>query len=807
MSKSPTTAKKAGASLPPPLPTRKKKVKEPEFAVKAQPWKPHKYQTKAAKFLVDRAAAGLFLDPGLGKTSSTLAALSVLKEKGMFRKALILAPLRVARNVWPAEVKKWKEFSHLKVVVLHGPKKDELLKEEADIYVMNFEGLDWLLGATQKRNFLGKMSTTYTHENLKKIDPEILVVDECFPAGTQVRTPACEVAIEKLAVGDVVDTGFGEYPIKRIIRKVADKLVRLYLDNGKEIVCTPNHPILTDGGWVRAENCHGRSTYGPREVCTVREGLSLPSLSPEEVSHWHGVLREVLCIPGALGASPGMERICSEDHAAHHGRSAPVEYRGGVVRDCEGEAAGLLEGGRTTEGEVHRAEGRERENLPGGGTGSEDSLGEFSVEPCSGHGRVTLQRVPNLLQAGLRESAQDAGNRGGRIQPQLRREEVSGPEEGRLATGPRVVRVESFQPTGPSDVWNLEVDGAPYYFADGTLVHNCSKVKNATTGRFKALKTALPKFQRRWILTGTPAPNGMLDLFGQVYTMDLGKSLGQYITRYKMDYFINLDRQGWKWAIKPGAEEEIYKKLRPYVLRMGAKDYLELPEMIENLIYVDLPQKARRVYEDLEDEFFSVLDSGVNVMAPSAGSARMKLLQLANGAMYDGVDGRSWTHFHDEKLDALVDLVDELQGSPLLAGYQFKHDLERLQKVFGKDVPRLGEGVSPAREAEICRDWNAGNLPLLLGHPRSMGHGLNLQGSCRHVAWFGLNDDYELDDQFNKRVLRQGNKFESATIHRFIARNTVEVAVLRNLRRKEKDQGALLDALKEYKKERSNGKN
>jgi SNF2 family DNA or RNA helicase len=488
--------------------SRKRRGSTPEVAVKAQSWKCHDYQRKAAQFLVDRAAAGLFLDPGLGKTSSTLAALVKLKEKGLFRHALILAPLRVARNVWPAEVKKWKEFSHLRVVVLHGPKKDELLKEEADIYVMNYEGLDWLLGATQKRDWTGKTKTVYTHENFNKISPEILICDEV------------------------------------------------------------------------------------------------------------------------------------------------------------------------------------------------------------------------------------------------------------------------------------------------------SKCKSTSTSRFKALRTVLPKFSRRWILTGSPAPNGMLDLFGQVFVLDLGKALGQFITRYKLDYFIPLDRNGWKWQIKKGAEETIYEKLRPYVLRLAAEDYLELPELIENNIVVDLPPKARRVYEELEDEFLSELDDGMKLLAPSAAAVRIRISQIANGACYDDRGEKTWTHFHDEKTDALVDLVDELQGSPLLVAYAFRHDQERILKALGKDTPFLGQGVSPAREAEIIRDWNLGKIPVLLGHPASMGHGLNLQGAGNHVCWYGLTYDFELYDQFNRRVLRQGNTHKHVTVHHIVARDTVDEVILRALRRKEKSQGALLDALKNYKKEK-----
>jgi SNF2 family DNA or RNA helicase len=303
----------------------------------------------------------------------------------------------------------------------------------------------------------------------------------------------------------------------------------------------------------------------------------------------------------------------------------------------------------------------------------------------------------------------------------------------------------------------------------------------------------------------------LLDLFGQAYMMDQGKALGQFITHYKARYFMPADHMGYKWVPQPGSEEKIYAALAPYVLRLDAKDYLELPEMVENDIVVEMPPKAKRFYDSLETEFIAMLDSGQAITAPSSGAALIKLRQCANGAVYNApvvddsgipLNSREWTVLHDEKISALMDLIDELQGSPLLVAYGFKHDLYRLREALGKDVPHIGSGVSGKETNEILKKWNAGELPVLLGHPASMGHGLNMQDAGNHVAWFAPNYDLELYDQFNKRVLRSGNTNSHVYVHRFIAKGTVDELIVAALRRKSKNQGALLDALKEYRQGR-----
>lgn len=468
-----------------------------ELAVSPKPWKPHKYQKKAVTWLLEHALAALFLDPGLGKTSITLAAIKIMMNAGMMERVLIIAPLRVMYNVWVEQVKEWADFNHLRVVVLHGKDKEAALREDADIYLVNPEGLYWLM----------------VNSRWKLIRPDALVVDES------------------------------------------------------------------------------------------------------------------------------------------------------------------------------------------------------------------------------------------------------------------------------------------------------SKFKNSTTKRFRALRAFLPKFRYRWILTGSPAPNGLLDIFGQVYLMDLGRSLGEFITHYRRKYFAPTGHEGFDWKLKDDAksEKEIYKALKPYVLRLKAEDHLDMPALVENVVRVTLPDAARRAYEDMEAEMFHEMDSGEKLMALSAAAASGKCRQIANGGIYRHdqqerlLKSEKWVPLHDAKTEALRELVDELQGSPILVGYEYDHDRQRLVKEFGKNTPWIGGGVSQKRTTEILRAWNAGDIPVLLGHPAAMAHGLNAQAGGHHIAWYGMPWDFELYDQFIRRLWRQGNKATRVFVHYLVAAGTVDEAVLRALRNKQRTQNRLLDALKTYR--------
>jgi SNF2 family DNA or RNA helicase len=477
-------------------------------------WTPHAYQKKAVKFLLEHACAALFLDPGLGKTSITLAALTWLKRRKMFSKALIIAPVRVCYNVWPGEVEHWRDFQHLKVEVLHGPDKDEALEREADIYVINPEGLDWLLKVVKTKTQTGKTSVDVDVRAFKRFGFDVLVVDEL------------------------------------------------------------------------------------------------------------------------------------------------------------------------------------------------------------------------------------------------------------------------------------------------------SKFKHIGTNRFKALKKVLHTFGHRWGLTGSPAANGLLDLFGQAYVLDMGRTFGPYITQFRAKYFTpvkRLDPQTGKptpfeiW--KPVNEEAIYERMAPLALRIGDEE-LDMPQLIENRIRVELPKDVMQLYDEVENDLIAMVNNRL-VVANNAAAASTKCRQIANGGVFyypemeeNGLvkfKKRDFINLHDAKTEALKDLVEELQGSPLLVAYDFEHDVDRLKKAFPSGI-FVGD-LTAKQFKDVETEWNLGNIELLFGHPQSIGHGLNLQGAGHHVCWHSLTWNYELYDQFIRRVYRQGNRSKKVFVHHIIAKGTIDEVIMGCIKSKHKGQQALFEAL------------
>lgn len=491
-----------------------------------QPWNPEPYQIEGVEFLLEHAAAGIFLDPGLRKTSITLAAIKVLKKEKLLNRVLVIAPLRVCYSVWPKEVKKWKDFEHLRVEILHGKDKEEALHRDADIYVINPEGLEWLFGVTKEK-------VTVKHKD----------------GSTSERTML-------------------KHDMKRV----------------KEL--------------------------------------------------------------------------------------------------------------------------------------------DF----------------------------------------------------------------------------------------DTLVIDEISKFKHASSGRFQILKPILPKFARRWGLTGSPAPNGLMDLFGIMYVIDLGRALGQYITHYRAAYFTPMGYGGFTWVLQRDADKAIYERIAPSVFRLADEDYLKLPKLIENVIKLELPPKVRKMYDELEEEFFLQLDEGI-ITAANAGAASTKLCQIANGGLFlqQEVDEqgrkaskREWVDLHTAKVEAVEDLLEELGGSPAIITYDFEHDLARLLKALGKESAVIGGGVSAKKSDLIVDAWNRGELPWLLGHPAAMGHGLNMQdGNAQHIIWHSMTWDYELYDQLIRRILRSGNKADCIFVHILIMRDTVDEAKLLSMRRKKNTQGGVLNAMKEYSDQRS----
>lgn len=346
------------------------------------------------------------------------------------------------------------------------------------------------------------------------------------------------------------------------------------------------------------------------------------------------------------------------------------------------------------------------------------------------------------------------------------------------------------------ELYFVNPEGLKWLFAqpnlpewDTLIVDESTKFKDTTIQRFRALKGILPRFRRRWILTGTPVPNGLLDLFGQMYILDRGRSLGQYITHYKNEFFMQLGWNKWQWVPVPGAYDKIIERIKPLILQLSAEDYLQMPALIEIRTEVELPVEAIRQYREVEEHFFSLLEEG-EIVAANAAAAGTKCRQIANGAVYTDAE-HNWTQMHDVKLDALEDLLEELNGHPVLVLYEFRHDRERLVARFPHATDLRSSDVSATVDS-----FNRGDIPLLIGHPASMGHGLNLQGACHHVIWFGITWNLEHYDQAIARVYRQGQESDKVFVYHILAKDTLDEKVMRVLESKDRNQQTLLTALK-----------
>lgn len=322
---------------------------------------------------------------------------------------------------------------------------------------------------------------------------------------------------------------------------------------------------------------------------------------------------------------------------------------------------------------------------------------------------------------------------------------------------------------------------------DMVVIDELSSFKSNQAQRFKAMKKVRPLVSRIVGLTGTPAPNSLLDLWPEMYLMDMGQRLGRFIGGFR-DRFFTPDKRNREiiYSYKPreGAEEAIYGLISDICISMKAVDYLDMPELIMNRVEVSMDSRERKIYDDFQRDMVVSLQ-GEELDAVNAAALSGKLTQMANGAVYG--ENRKVLHIHDRKLDALEDLMEAANGKPLLVAYWYEHDLQRIKARF-----KNARCIDTTQDID---DWNAGKIPLALIHPASAGHGLNLQeGGCT-IVWFGLTWSLELYQQLNARLWRQGQK-HTVVIHHIVTKGTHDEDVLRALDNKDTRQSALIDAVR-----------
>ena len=335
-------------------------------------------------------------------------------------------------------------------------------------------------------------------------------------------------------------------------------------------------------------------------------------------------------------------------------------------------------------------------------------------------------------------------------------------------------------------VWLVELYGPDKWPFDCVIVDESSSFKNPSSKRFRALKKILPRTNYMVLLTGTPSPNGLMDLWSQMYLVDFGQRLGRTVTGYRQRFF-DQDFMGYRYTPREGADDKIHDLIADKAISMNAEDYLELPDRIDIDVPLELPPSAMKTYKELEKTMLAEFETGEEIEVMAAAALANKLLQCANGAAYHD-EYKNWVELHKEKLDALADIVEDNPSENILVAYNYKFDLERL-------LDRFPEAVVLDNEDSTIERWNNGEIKMLLAHPQSAGHGINLQRGGAMSVWFGLNWSLELYQQFNARLHRQGQSKPVRIIH-LVAKGTIDERVLMVLKDKDASQAGLLKALK-----------
>lgn len=346
-----------------------------------------------------------------------------------------------------------------------------------------------------------------------------------------------------------------------------------------------------------------------------------------------------------------------------------------------------------------------------------------------------------------------------------------------------VINVELFQ-------WLLE--NLTEWIFDMVIIDEFSMFKNPSAKRFKHAKKFFKLSNRVIGLTGTPAPNSLLNLWSQIFLLDNGNRLESTMMRYKLKYFHTTDRMGYVWEINDGDSEDIYQRVSDICMSLKAGDFIELPEIVHNDITVELSKSERKIYQQMETEtILNFVNTGQTVTAVNAAVLSGKLIQLASGTVYD--EEGNTINVHDKKLEAVQDMIEELSGDPVLVAYKFKSDLAKLRKLL-PDAPIMGHFQDG--DEKLCDLWNNKKIPIMLISPASAGHGLNLQFGGHNIIEYTPDWSWERTEQFYGRLARQNQTNPQVFVHRILTDKTFDQRVVSKLKRKESGQNALLEAVK-----------
>jgi hypothetical protein len=719
-----------------------------------------KHQQESIKFLDKRLAVFDASDPGTGKTRVQVEDFAARrKKKGGC--AMVIAPKSLLDSAWKNDFLKF--APSLRVVTCYAHNRTKALALDADVYVVNTDGVKDLL--KQKPAFWRKFDT--------------LIVDECFPAGTLVDTPNGPTPIEVLKCGDLVYTSSGTQPVTRTFVKDSNDLVQINLENGKKFICTKNHPLATvECGWMEAGAARGMSLVRLDIHKLNQQGANLLREKLQSQSH-------------VVGKNSGRTPSNCGEMFKETSRQTELEQRNPLPPRNESQTQCETQSIRTQADTT----GRQWANFTLRKNDARNVATVLGTTIRSPNWKKKWQWLSTSLQTGLRTTLQKMGFGNRREFTHIAKK--LGCEEGFIAGTTRVACISNIKRTSPQLVYNLQVDGPHTYSVAGHLVHNCTTFKHHTSARSKAMRKLSKQFKYRRCMSGTPTSNGITDLWHQVFLLDGGERLGPTFTGFRnaacIPEQVGPQPNMVKWIDRPGVELTVATLLKDVMIRHRFEECVDIPANHRYSVPFELSAKHLKIYQEMEAR--SLLDvKGQTIDAVNGAVLYTKLLQIASGAVYDTA-GKA-TLINTDRYELIMELVAARQHSIVFFNWGHQRDqLVELAKARGMAFALYDGSVNDAERRNIVDDYQAGKYQVLFAHPQSAGHGLTL---TKGTATIWASPTYNLEHflQGLKRIHRIGQSQKTETIV-VIAQGTIDERVWEVCNTKDAKQADLLSLIKD----------
>jgi superfamily II DNA or RNA helicase len=732
--------------------------------------KPFAHQITTAEFLTLHRRAFCFNSQGTGKTASVIWAADYLIKTKRIRRVLVICPVSIMGSAWRGDL--FRFAMHRTFDIAHNSRREQRIKvieSGVEFVIINYDGLDIVSDAILDD---GRF--------------DLIVVDECFVAGTLVSTPAGRRPIEQLAAGDEVLTSDGVMRIKRLVRNTTKRLVEVKLGNNQTIRCTPEHPFFTDAGWVCAKNLAGRRLISGVELSCLRAGVS-PSSAPgvmgygKQPTNWVDLLKILRTEEMALSES--QQELLYKNASRATGQTIRAEdtgTQGEVVHNRQSAGAQATHSQREWYGHDSGGAVDFRGLACGVGMELPGSVGQAAAG------------LSYKLQAGLRVAQSQNRVGGGREQPQGGVPTGAGQEEGIQAGGAWVESVSYIECPRGEDVFNIEVEGTPNYFiGDHWLVHNCNAYKNVHTKRWKTLVKLIKPQTWVWMLTGTPASQEPADAFGLAKIVN-PSGVPKFYGAFRDMVMQQITR--FKWVPKPNATDTVFRVLQP-AIRFSKEECLDLPDVLHVTRDVPLTAQQEKYYTTLLQQQLMVA-AGEEISAPTAATVLSKLLQISGGAVYS--DTKEVIEFDcSNRLQALREVIDEASHK-VLVFVPYTHSLKMVSDWLTKEGYSnqiINGGVPPNKRTEIFNTFQTTPEPrVLVIQPQAASHGVTLHAANVIVYWTPVMS-VETYLQANARVHRAGQVNKVTIVH--LQGSRVESKMYKMLQSKVDTHQRLVDLYKE----------